>query len=80
MVTLYIINSLVKKFRYVGITNNLNKRIIQHNNGNNKSTRLYRPFELIYTENLINYKEARKRERFFKSGIGRKFIDQITIA
>ncbi len=77
MVILYVIKSIGKKFRYVGITNNLIRRLEQHNNGYNKQTKYYKPFELIITEEFIDYKGARKREIFLKSGVGRKFLDQI---
>jgi putative endonuclease len=77
MITLYVIKSLTKKFRYVGITNKLNKRLNQHIKGYNKSTSLYKPFNLIYTEELKSYKEAREREIFLKSGIRRRFLDSL---
>jgi len=75
MITLYVIKSLSKKYRYVGITNNLNKRLKQHNSGYNKNTKVYKPFKLIHTENFQNYKEARKKEIFLKSGAGKKFLN-----
>ena len=77
MITLYVIKSLTKKFRYVGITNNLEKRLYQHNNGQNISTRNHKPFELLYTEKFNNYKQAREREKFLKSGVGRNFLDNL---
>lgn len=77
MIFLYVIVSINKKFRYVGITNNLTRRLNQHNNGYNKNTKNYRPFKLIHTENFKDYKDARKREIFLKSGIGRKFLDNL---
>jgi len=77
MINLYVIQSINKKYRYVGITNNTDKRFQQHNNGYNKNTKSYKPFKLIRTEKFKNYKEARKREIFLKSGVGRKFLDTL---
>ncbi|MCX6731795.1 MAG: GIY-YIG nuclease family protein [Candidatus Parcubacteria bacterium] len=77
MIIVYVIQSLNKNYRYIGITNNLERRFKQHNNGYNKNTKSYRPFQLIFTEEFKNYKEARKREIFLKSGAGRKFLDEL---
>jgi len=77
MIFLYVIKSKVKKFRYIGITNNLTRRIRDHNSGKNKSTAPYIPFDLNFKEEYYSYEEARKRERFLKSGQGRKFLDEL---
>jgi len=52
---------------YVGSASNLEKRIQQHNRGEVKSTKGYRPFALIYTETFSNLAEARKREKEIKT-------------
>jgi len=77
MVYLYAIKSLQKKYRYVGITDNLERRIRQHNSGYNKNTKAFAPFEIILIEHYKDYLEARKREKFLKSGQGRKFLDSL---
>ena len=77
MIFIYVIKSKVKKFRYIGITNNINRRIFEHNNGKNKSTKAYTPFDLVLKEEYHNYPEARVREKFLKSGKGREFLDKI---
>jgi putative endonuclease len=77
MVFLYVIKSLNHNFRYVGITNNVKDRIRRHDSGYNLSTKKYKPFELILVEEFINYKEARKREIFLKSGQGRMFLSSL---
>ena len=77
MIYLYVIQSLNHNFRYVGITNNLEKRIEQHNRGYNISTKQYKPFKLLLSESFNDYKEARQREVFLKSGQGRKFLDSL---
>ena len=77
MIHVYTIKSVTKKFRYVGITNNLGKRLLQHNKGYNTSTKKFLPFKLVLKEEYNDYKEARKREKFLKSGFGRKFLDSL---
>ncbi len=59
---------------YVGSTRNLKNRIYSHENGRVKTTKSRRPVKLIYFEELKDYTEARKRELYFKSGIGRDWL------
>lgn len=50
------------------------RRINQHNKGQNRSTKAYIPFILIYTETFNTRKEAREKEKYLKSGIGKEFL------
>ena len=77
MIFIYVIKSREKKFRYIGITNNLTRRINEHNSRKNISTAPYAPFDLMLKEEYDGYPEARKREKFLKSGQGRKFLDML---
>ncbi|MBI3888834.1 GIY-YIG nuclease family protein [Candidatus Nomurabacteria bacterium] len=77
MIFIYVIKSREKNFRYVGITNNLDRRIKEHNSKKSKSTAPYCPFDLRLKEEYSDYSEARKREKFLKSGQGRKFLDML---
>jgi putative endonuclease len=79
MYTIYVIKSLTKIFTYVGFTNNLERRLTEHNLGYNNSTKSYRPFELVYTEAANTSSEARNREKFLKSGKGREFLKQLSL-
>ncbi len=74
MYYIYAIKSLHRNYIYVGMTTNLERRIKQHNNGENKSTKAYKPFELIYKEKVESREEARKREKYLKSGVGKEFL------
>ena len=56
------------------MTNDLNRRLEEHNTGKNKSTKAYLPYKLIYSEIHPNRIEARKKEKYFKSGIGKEFL------
>jgi len=73
----YAIKSLVKNYIYVGITDNPDRRINQHNTGRSKTTRYYTPFKLILIEKYNNRIDARKREKYLKSGCGKEFLKNI---
>ena len=77
MIYTYVIKSVEKNFRYVGITNDMERRLKEHNFGKNKSTAFYKPFNIVLKESYIDHKEARVREKFLKSGQGRKFLDKL---
>ena len=70
----YILYSEKFNKTYVGLTNNLNRRLKEHNNASNKSTKAYIPWKIIYTESLPDRVSARKREKYFKNGSGREYI------
>ncbi|WP_346239150.1 GIY-YIG nuclease family protein [Niabella insulamsoli] len=50
MIIVYAIKSTFRNYIYVGMTDNLERRLRQHNNGENRSTKAYKPFTLLYTE------------------------------
>ena len=77
MFFIYVINSLSRKYIYVGMTNDLDRRIKEHNMGQNRSTKAYKPFELILKEEYATRDEARKREKYLKSGIGKEFLKKL---
>jgi len=59
---------------YIGSTRDLRKRILKHNSGRNRSTKHGVPWKLIYCEISLNKKDARVRERYLKSGMGRRYL------
>lgn len=59
---------------YIGSTNNLQKRILSHNSEKNQSTKHWIPWKLIYCEISLNRDDARAREKYLKSGMGRKYL------
>jgi putative endonuclease len=77
MFTVYAIKSLSKNYIYVGLTNNLDRRLNEHNIGSNRTTKPYRPFVLIYTETFNSRTEARHKEKYFKSGVGKEFLRKL---
>ena len=62
--------------RYVGATDNVEKRLHEHNLGGNKFTKGGIPWILIRTEEFATKTEALQRENFLKSGQGRKWLDE----
>ncbi len=76
MYFVYPIKSLNYDWVYVGITNDVQRRLNQHNAGYNISTKHYRPFVLIYSEMLPDRKSARKKEKYLKSGSGKKWLKE----
>jgi len=78
MYYVYAISSKNRNYIYVGITDNIARRINQHNKGYNKTTKPYLPFELIYFEELPDRVTARKREKYFKSGIGKEYLRKLS--
>lgn len=79
MCYIYAISSINKKYIYVGFTNNLERRLKQHNLGYEKTTKPYLPFILIYTETCDSRIEARIREKYWKSRIGKEKLKEILI-
>lgn len=77
MYTVYAIKSKKRNWIYVGFTSDLEERIRRHNSGTGRSTKPYRPYELIYQEKVGNREEARKREKYFKSGVGKEFLKNL---
>ena len=77
MCYIYVLKSLKNGKRYVGSTKILpEERLKQHNYGSNRWTKQNGPFEMIYKEKQFSIIEARKREKFLKSGVGRQFLDR----
>ena len=62
MFYLYILKSTRDDNLYIGSTNDLRRRLSEHNNGLNRSTKARRPFELRYYEACACEHDARKRE------------------
>ena len=74
MFYVYIIKSLADNKLYIGYSNNLKRRLKEHDSGKNFSTKIRRPFKLIYYEAYLAREDAEVREKFFKTGWGRNYI------
>ena len=70
----YILQSKKDKKWYTGSTNNLQKRFKRHNNNEVISTKGRGHFTLIYYEASLNEQDARQREKYLKSGMGKRYL------
>ena len=78
MAYVYVLKSLKNGKRYIGFTSkNLEERLRQHKSGSTRWTKYNGLFELVHSEEYADSSEGRKREKFLKSGQGRKFLDGI---
>lgn len=75
MYYVYVIQSKNEKWRYIGMTKDIDRRFHEHDNGYVKATRKRRPFTMIYLERVLTRPEARVREKWLKSGWGREHIE-----
>lgn len=73
----YVLNSLLSGKHYIGCTEDVLNRLNRHNEGKVRSTKAFKPYELLYVEEYNNKTEARKREIFLKTGYGRNVIKNI---
>jgi len=71
----YVLKSKKDDDLYIGFTNDLKNRFAKHNRGEVRSTASRRPFELIYYEACLGEQDAIKREKYFKTGFGRRFLN-----
>jgi len=68
----YVLRSSRNGRLYTGSTNDLERRLSEHQRGHSVYTRHAGPFELVYSEEYETRLEARRRELFLKSGRGRR--------
>jgi len=62
---------------YVGYTDDLKRRLKEHNNGKSAYSKRYRPWLLLYQEDFDNQIDAIKREKYLKSAAGRRWMKKI---
>ena len=71
---IYVLRSQEDGNNYVGYTNDLKRRIAEHQAGAVPSTRNRRPLELIYYEACLSQADATKREKYLKSSWGKRYL------
>jgi putative endonuclease len=64
-------------YQYIGSTTDIKKRIFQHQNRLAGWTKRGTDWKLVYKEEFATYSEARKREIWMKTGVGRDFLNKI---
>jgi len=70
----YVLQGASHGQMYTGCTSDLKKRISEHNSGKSPYTKPRGPYELIYYEACISSKDAYARERYLKSGMGKRYL------
>ena len=74
MFILYVLYSESSKRFYIGYTNDLERRLLEHNRKKGKYTDAGIPWKLVYSETFENKKEAMDREKFIKSRKSKDYI------
>ena len=74
MACVYVLKSTVAEITYVGSTTDLDRRLNEHNSGKNFFTRRHCPWRVVYQEQFDKLSEARSREKYLKSGAGRRWL------
>lgn len=70
----YVLRSKKDNKLYIGYTDNLEKRFTKHAKGLAEATVNRWPLELVYYEACLDKQKALKREKYFKTGFGRRFL------
>ena len=74
MYYVYVLKSIMNEKMYTGCTSDLRKRLSQHNKGESTWTKSGIPWELIYYEASLSEKDAFAREKYLKSGNGKRYL------
>ena len=80
MFTVYILHSLAHDKYYIGQTNDIEKRLVRHNSGYVKSTKAFKPWELVYTENFDTRTGSMQRETHLKAMKYKSYINKLVYA
>ena len=73
MYTTYVLKDKNGKL-YKGVTNDLRRRLTEHRNGHTLTTSKMLDVEVAYSESFSDFESARKREVYFKTCAGRRFL------
>ncbi|TSC90963.1 MAG: putative endonuclease [Parcubacteria group bacterium Licking1014_17] len=74
MFYVYVLQSEKSKHWYTGYTGDLRKRFNQHNQGKSEYTKHRGRYKLIHYEACINEHDARVREKYLKTGMGKRYL------
>ena len=76
MYFVYVLKGCRNNF-YKGLTNNIERRLNEHLNGENQTTHNMAPLKLVHVEVCLTRSKARRLEKYLKSGYGREIIKEI---
>ncbi len=74
MFYVYVLKSINYNKFYTGHAKDVNIRLLEHNSGKTVYSKRYMPWEVLYTEEFKTEVEAIKREKYFKSAAGRRWL------
>ncbi len=72
----YVLLSLKNGILYKGSTENIDKRVEEHNSGVSKYTSKHLPWKLLHFEEFETRSEALMKEKWFKTGVGRAWVKE----
>lgn len=70
----YVLQSKKDKKWYTGYSDNLQRRLKEHKSGQCYTTKNRRPLKLIYFEGCLSKDDAIAREKYLKSGMGKRYL------
>ena len=77
MYYVYVLKSQTTGKIYKGLTEDLKRRLLEHNSGKSNFTKSGKPWKLVYYEAFTSKKDARREELFLKSGKGKERIKNL---
>ena len=72
----YVLKSKRADYSYIGSTNDLGRRLCEHNNGSSPATAPYAPFIIGAYIAVPTEKQARSLELYFKTGSGKAILNK----
>jgi putative endonuclease len=76
---LYVLRSQKNERLYTGSTDNVERRLSEHNARKNLATKHAAPFVLLHTETFLSRVDAVKREQYLKTGLGRQELKRLLL-
>ena len=70
----YVLLSKQDEKFYTGFTEDLKRRVVEHNAGRVISTTKRRPLVLVYYEACLNKEDAIHREKYLKTTFGKQYL------
>ena len=74
MFYVYLLHSAKDNGFYIGFSTDLKRRLAEHTRGAASATKSRGPWQLIYYEAYTEREDAEGREKYLKSGSGRRFL------
>jgi len=74
MISVYVLESLKDSIWYTGMAKDAAARLKEHNTGKNRFTKGHQPWRIIYSEQHLNWANARVREKYLKTNAGKIWL------